>query len=105
MQALGLFFVSLFSGFCSWIVQWFTKRTAISLGLIAAIVTLTVAIFAAINVIIDAIVVTAPDGLTQACSWVLPSNTFICVSAIMSSRILKWVWQWQVHFIEMYNRS
>ena len=102
---MWLWLVQLLGGLLGFLVQWFTKRTIVALGIVAAVVALTVALLIAIKSIVSGISYSLPDGITQACSWVLPSNTYVCLSAVFVSRALKWAWQWQVHFIEMYNKG
>lgn len=82
--------------------QWFTRRTAIQLGIVASVVALATAVFITIQASIASISLIVPPYVSQGLDMVLPSNFSACVSLIFGAKIVRWVWIWKVHFIEMY---
>ena len=103
LPALATFLATLVGNFIAFFAKWFTTRTATQLGIIAAIATLTVGMIALIKTLILSITLVAPPLFTQAMSLVVPSNAPACISALVSAHTTKWVWQWQVRFIEYYS--
>lgn len=102
LPALAAFLGTLFAQMVAFFAQWFTVKTAMQLGIIAAVVTLTVGLFAFIKSLMFGIAVVAPPQFAQAMSMIIPNNLPLCFSAIVSAHVVRWVWIWQVHFIEMY---
>lgn len=93
---IGALFVSMFT----WLVQFVTKKIALTLAALAVLLTVTTAFFAAIEGLLTLIVAVAPTELTQACSLILPTNTTGCLTAVMSAHLLRWVYGWQVRIIQ-----
>ena len=102
LPALVGFLGALFAHLVSFLAQWFTLKTAMQLGIVAAVVSLTVGVFLAIKSLLLGIAIVAPPEFGHAMSLIMPSNLPLCVSAIVSAHVVRWVWIWQVHFIEMY---
>lgn len=102
LPALAAFFGAIFAQIVAFLAQWFTVKTAMQLGIVAAVVSLTVGLFITVKTLITGIAVVAPPQFTQAMSLIIPDNLPLCISAIVSANIVRWVWIWQVHFIEMY---
>ncbi|RBP83187.1 hypothetical protein EBI01_11705 [Marinomonas rhizomae] len=103
LPALATFFATIFGNFIAFFAKWFTARTATQLGVIAAIASLTIGMIALIKTLISSISLVAPPLFSQAMSLVVPDNAPICISALVSAHTIKWVWQWQVRFIEYYS--
>jgi hypothetical protein len=103
LPALATFFATMLGNFIAFFAKWFTARTATQLGIIAAITSLTIGMIAFIKALILSIALVAPPLFTQAMSLVVPDNAPICVSALISAHTIRWVWQWQVRFIEYYS--
>lgn len=102
LPALAAFFGGLFAQLVGFLAQWFTVKTATQLGIVTAVVTLTVGLFVAIKTLLFSIAIISPPEFGQAMSLIIPNNLPICMSAIVSANVVRWVWIWQVHFIEMY---
>lgn len=102
LPALAAFFGGLFAQLVSFLAQWFTVKTAMQLGIVTAVVSLTVGVFVAIKSMLLGIAVVAPPEFGQAMSLIMPNNLPLCMSAIVSAHVVRWVWIWQVHFIEFY---
>lgn len=102
LPVLAAFLSSIFAQIVAFFTQWFSVRTAMQLGIISAVSALTILLFASIKGLMAGIIVIAPPSFNQAMSLIIPSNLPICFSAIVSAHVVRWVWIWQVHFIEMY---
>lgn len=105
VPALVGFLASIFGSMVGWFAQWFSKKTAIQLGIVAAVVSLTIALFGAIQLIVAGISIVIPDFVQQGIDMVIPSNFLPCVSAVVSAKVVRWVWIWKVHFIELYANT
>lgn len=103
LPALATFFATMLGNFIAFFAKWFTARTATQLGIIAAIASLTIGMIALIKTLILSISLVAPPLFSQAMSLIVPDNAPICISALVSAHTIKWVWQWQVRFIEYYS--
>lgn len=97
-----LFFGNILGYLFTFFAQWFTKRTAISLGIIVGIVSLSTISFAAISALISSISVVTPGFIQDGLNMIIPSNFSLCVSVLISAKLIRWAWAWKVHFIEMY---
>jgi hypothetical protein len=97
-----IFLGNLFGWLFTFFAQWFTKRTAIQLGVVSGIVVLSTAVFASITALIASVSVVTPDFVQDGMNMCIPSNFSFCVSVLISAKLLRWAWQWKVHFIEMY---
>jgi hypothetical protein len=102
LPALAAFLASLFAQIVAFFAQFFAVKTAMQLGVVASVVALTVGFFATIKALLIGIVIVAPPDFAQAMSLIIPNNLPICMSAIVSAHVVRWVWIWQVHFIEFY---
>lgn len=102
LPALAAFFGGLFAQVVAFFAQWFTVKTAMQLGIVASVTALTVGLFATIKTLMAGIAIVSPPYFMQAMAFIIPSNLPICLSAIVSAHVVRWVWIWQVHFIEMY---
>lgn len=93
--AIGAFFSSLLAFFAT----YFTKRIAVLSAVIAVIASLTLGFIAAIEGLAASITYVQPD-LSGAFA-ILPSNFSSCVSVIVTAKILKWAYGWNVHLAQM----
>jgi hypothetical protein len=93
---LGGIFSSVFAYFANFL----TKRLAITAAVVAVIVGVTTAFFAAIAAIVSGISAVAPEQVSAAVGLVVPSNATFCISAYMSALLLRWAYQWQVKIIQ-----
>lgn len=105
LPALATFIATMLAQFVGFFAQWFTAKTAVQLGVVSAVVTLTVGVFVAIKLLLTSIIIVTPPMFHQAMSLIIPDNLPLCFSAIISAHIIRWVWAWQVHFIELYASS
>lgn len=97
---LGTLLGSLFGSLFSFFMQYATKRIAIIVTVVAAISALTIAFFAAVLSLLNALVISAPFEVNLAISWVLPSNATSCLGLVFTAHTLRWVYEWNVKVIQ-----
>jgi hypothetical protein len=102
VPAIATFLAGLAGTCVAFLAQWFTKRTAIQLGIVASVVAITLVALSAIKLLVDGISLYIPPEILEGASMVIPSNLSPCLSAIIGAHTVRWVWIWKVHFIEMY---
>jgi hypothetical protein len=93
---LGTIFTSLVTAFAGYM----TKRLAIVLAVIAAIAALTTGFFIAIFALASGIATVAPPFVIVAWSLFVPTNLPVLVSAALTARVLRWVYDWNVKIIQ-----
>ncbi len=93
--------VSLASSVAALFSFWLAKRLALILVIISAFAVLTTSLFFLLSSLITALSVSAPDWLTLAVMWVVPSNLPACISAIVSAHLARWVYEWNIKIISM----
>lgn len=94
-SAIGGLLASLVSFFA----LYFTKKLAIIGAVLTALLVLTLAFIAAIEALLSAAQVAAPPALSSA-FFVLPSNFSACMAAIISAKVLAWVYHWNKGIIQ-----
>lgn len=90
---------SFLSTMIGWFAVFVTRRIAIIAATITVIISLTVAFIAGIESIIAGISYVAPD-LSGAFA-ILPGNFTACVSAIVTAKLLKWAYSWNITLAQM----
>lgn len=93
--AIGTFL----SSTIAWFATYTTRRIAIIAATITVIVSLTLGFIAAIEGIISSLTYVAPD-LTGVFA-ILPGNFSACIGAIVTARLLKWAYGWNVTLAQM----
>lgn len=94
MPLFAAFLGSLFTSLADFVAQYVTRRVAIAAAVIAVLVAVTATFVAAMQALIAGISVVAPDALSVAASWVVPSNMDECLAAIASAHALRWAYDW-----------
>lgn len=89
-----------FSSIFGWFLQFFTKRLAIVGAAVTIIGTLTIALFAAIHALLAGVLVALPAEASAGISLFLPSNLSLCISAVVSARLLRYSYDWQIKIIQ-----
>lgn len=90
----------LFGGLVQWLAKYVTRRVAIVAAVIVLLFGMITAFFAAINAAVASISVLTPPGFNQAMSMVMPDNVPGLISILISARILRWVYEWNVKIIQ-----
>ncbi|MEZ9693505.1 DUF5455 family protein [Vibrio lentus] len=77
----------------------FTKQMAINLTIFTMIVGMTVAATYGIYALLTAVHFLVPPFLSHAWGFFVPDIAVPCVSSIMSARVMRWAWTWQVYAV------
>lgn len=97
---LASFLGTIFTAIVSALMTHFSKRIAIILAVVAAIAALTTGFFLAIYSIASGLASVAPPFVLTAWSLIVPSNLTILISAMLTARVLRWVYDWNVKVIQ-----
>jgi len=100
LPALAAFLGGLFAQVVSIFAMRFTVSTAIQMGAIASIVGLTITLLIALKTLLFGLSAVFPPLYSQAMSLIVPNNLIPCATAIFSANVVRWVWTWQVYFIQ-----
>lgn len=91
---------SLFAGLVEFFAKWLTKRVALTAAFIAASLGLFAVFFAVCWSAMQGIVVAAPQELSMALSFIVPSNAPACLSALLTAHVARWVYDWNTRVIQ-----
>jgi hypothetical protein len=100
---LAAFLGGIFSSLITWFAKFFTKKIAYQLAIVASILSVTAAFSATIYGIYATIRAVAPYGTACGMSLIVPFNAVPCVSAVMSAKVIRWVYEWKITFISDYK--
>lgn len=89
-------FSSLFTFFASFV----TKRLAITAAAVVLITTLTAGLFAALEALVATLTLVMPTEVSQVGGLVTPSNLTTCISIMVSARLLRYAYDWNVKVIQ-----
>jgi len=90
---------SLFLGTVTWLTQYVTKKIAITVVGIAAIVALTTAFVLVVQGAIDVLSFSFP--IAANFGFVLPSNLSTLVGSYAAIRLAHWVYSWNVKIVQL----
>ncbi|WP_068717610.1 DUF5455 family protein [Vibrio tritonius] len=99
LPALAAFFAGLVSNILAWFAKFFARNTAMNLTVITMLITLTTATTGAIYAVAAGLSQVLPSYVSDALGLLIPSNAIPCISAVLSARLLRWVWSWQFFMI------
>lgn len=91
----------LFTSLLGFFTQYLSRRLAVVLLIVAALVTLTTAFFVAIGALISGLTVVMPGFVASGLGHIWPSNMQACVSAIASGHVLRFAYEWNVRAARM----
>ncbi|MCC4795396.1 DUF5455 family protein [Vibrio lentus] len=77
----------------------FSKQMAINLTVVTMIIGMATAASFTIYAMLTAIHFLVPPFLSQAWGFFVPDIAVPCVSTIMSARVMRWAWIWQMYTI------
>lgn len=77
-----------------------TKRLAVVVAAVALIAGITAGFFSLIYGLFEIIAVAAPPMLSLAVQLVVPDNASACISAILTARLARWAYEWNVRIIQ-----
>lgn len=102
MSYLATFLVSVFSGFFTWLAQYFSKKTAFAVTLGATGLSMTIAFYVAIKLLVSGLVYTISNQYLLMGFWALwPDNADICIAACLSADVAAFVYRYKMKMIEM----
>lgn len=93
---LGSFFTALFT----WLAQYLTKRFAIVAAAVVVVISLTVALFSALQALVTGLGLVLPPEVLQGAALFLPSNTDTCITAMMTARTARYAYDWNIKIIQ-----
>jgi hypothetical protein len=87
------------------VVGVFSKRIVWKLGVLSAIVggmaLLTGSLMVAGHAAILELATAMPSGASLGLSLFMPTNTGACIGAMVSARLLRWAYDWQIKILTM----
>lgn len=87
------------------LVGVFTKRIVWRLGLLSAIVggmaLLTGSLMVGAHALVMETAQAMPDGYALGLTLFLPTNLGACIGAMVSARLLRWAYDWQIRLLTM----
>ena len=90
---------SFFSSTIGFLAAFVTRRLAVISAVVAVILSLTVGFIAAIEGLLSTITYVSPD--LSGVFAIVPGNFSTCVSVIVTARLLKWAYGWNVALAQM----
>jgi len=101
MPLLAAWIGNLIVSLVSFFTVILTKRIAIALAVIAAVVTVTATFIGAMEAVIAGVVYVAPTELVMAWGWLVPDNLDNCIVAIITGHVLRWAYDWNVKVLQL----
>ena len=77
----------------------FTKQMAINLTIVTMIIGMATATSYAIYALLTGLHYLVPPFLSQAWGFFVPDIAVPCTSALLSARVMRWAWEWQVYAV------
>ncbi|ERM57657.1 MULTISPECIES: DUF5455 family protein [Vibrio] len=77
----------------------FTKQMAINLTIVTMIIGMATATSYAIYAMLTGLHFLVPPFLSQAWGFFVPDVAVPCASTILSARVMRWAWEWQVYAV------
>jgi len=101
MVWLANFFVSLAGSILGYFGQALTKKTLFATAAVAAFVSLTTAFVLVVKALLVGIVYVLPPWAASVAGLILPSNFSVCISALISARIARWIYDYHVQTLKL----
>ncbi|NNN47431.1 DUF5455 family protein [Vibrio sp. 2-2(8)] len=99
VPAIAAFFAGLAANILAWFSARMARGLAINLTVITLIIGLATAVAASIYALAAGLSFIAPPYLSVAWGMLVPANAIPCMSAVLSARVIRWVWAWQFYVI------
>lgn len=91
----------LFTLLIEFFTVWITKRTLIAAAMISAYGAITLAVFSTLSITLSTVLMpTLPTGFHQAAGMFLPDNTYTCLTAVITSYVIRWVYDQQIRLLD-----
>lgn len=89
-----------FYALIKFLVGYVGRRLAVALAAVALVLALTAALFAGMMASIASLNHFTPPPIQQAFSLIVPMNLPLVFSVVLSARILRWVYEWNIKIIQ-----
>lgn len=73
-------------------VKFFTKKMALTLGYIGTFLLFFGLFVAVLESLIAGLMLFTPVGFNTICGWLIPTNFTACLSAVVTAKIARFVW-------------
>lgn len=110
MPLIGAGFLWLFRGLVAilpWIVEKLalriTRKIAVAVAVVAAFAALTTAFYAVVYGVVSGLSVITPPGFSSALGLFLPSNAYLCISAVLATYAARWLYDMQLRVLAYTN--
>ena len=90
---------SLFLGLVTWLAQYVSKKIAITIVRIAALVSLTTAFVLLVQGAIDVLAFSFP--IAANFGFILPGNLSTLVGSYAAIRLAYWVYRWNIKIVQL----
>jgi len=100
MPAVVVWLTNLFTSVASFFAVYTTKKIAIVAAVLTAALGLTAGMIVAINALAAGVIMVAPAEITTAAGWLIPDNADECMAAIISAKVLRWVYDWNTRVLQ-----
>lgn len=101
MVWLANFFVSLVGSVVGYFGQSLAKKTLFATAAIAAFLALTTAFVLVVKALLVGIVYVLPPWAASVAGLMLPSNFSVCISALISARVARWIYEYHVETLKL----
>lgn len=101
MSALGIFLIGLSTDLVNFFLRFFTKKVALSLVAVSVLAALTASFYAGLEALTSSLTVVTPTAIQIAASWIVPSNTSVCLAAVGAARLARFAYDWQSFIVTM----
>jgi hypothetical protein len=102
MGILAGFLASMFGMLVSWFSYWMAKKVAVALAAISAFSVLTVALFAALSLLVNSLLVVFPGEVLSTFIWLaVPDTVAPTIAAVIACDTAIAVYQWNTANVRM----
>ncbi len=102
MGILAGFLASMFGMLVSWFGYWVTKKVAVALAAISAFGVLTVALLAALSVMVSSLLAVFPGEVLSTFIWLaVPDSVAPTIAAVIACDTAIAVYQWNTANVKM----
>lgn len=89
-----------FKGFVKFFVDRSAKRILIIAALLVSLTAFVVGFMRLISGLVNTISTQLPPEIAQFGGYVLPSNTLLCLSAIITAHLARWAYEWNIKVLQ-----
>ena len=97
-------FVSMFAGLASFFAQWITKKLALAAAAISTFAALTVALYASLSLILNALITTFPTGgsLVATMIWLaVPDSLPAWIAGVIAADTAIALYRWNIENLRL----